>query len=456
MRSHPRSSIERVLDFAYSPHSQVREIYLMDPTFNARKGLRELLRSMVRRRGRKDLALHTELRADSLTADDVRLLKDAGLASAEIGLQTTNPEALREAGRRQNPEKLARGATLLKEAGIEVTTGIILGLPKDTPKGFLATLRWLKQTGAYSVVHPFILSMLPGTDFRTRASKLGIKYDSRPPYYVRSTPTFPEDEFRTALLECERTFNMELDYMAPPSLVDQGSNLISSIDQTAYVSKWIVNPQHESAWPRALPEVISKATNPFTVWFRGVLAADAERFMLKILEEFSLANPHACLHVVMEFEQPPDPAFFQKALEVSADPSLFLNRSYRPLYTEGEVVSLNFAVVLPDPGNRRRRSAIARKFHSMATVIWDWSDLDEARLSLSEAPLLISPEMVELNGSVNGLLSILEAVHEGHTEEILFRDPLFQEVWDYRTRKLDPAVAWPEKIFKVDSGPASQ
>jgi len=448
IRFHPRSSVEKALDFAYSPESSVREIYLMDPTFNSRKGFRTLLRSLAQRRRRKDLALHTELRADGLTANDVGLLKDAGLVSAEIGLQTTNTEALRAAGRRQDLDKVARGATLLKEAGIEVTTGIILGLPGDTPEGFSTTLNWLKQTGAYSVVHPFVLSMLPGTDFRARASKLEIKYDSRPPYYVRSTPTFHEDEFRPAILECERMFEMELDYIPLPSLVDRGAGLISRPDETAYVSKWIVDIRGESKWPWIMPDVIAKATDPFTLWFYGIRAADAERAMLKILGEFALANPHACLHVVLSFAELPDLSFFQQALAVSADPSIFLNRSYRPLYGEGVVVSPNFTIVLPDPGNKRRRSGISRRFHSIATVVWDWNNLDETRLAYAEAPLLISPAMADLNGSGEDFLSVLQEAHEDHFEEILFRDPLFQEVWTYRTRKLDPAMAWPERILK--------
>ena len=447
MRFHPRPSIDQVLDFAYSADEAVREIYLMDPTFNARKGFRALLRSMAQRRRGKDLAVHTELRADSLSREDVNLLKDAGLVTAEVGLQTTNPEALNEAGRRQDLGRTARGVTLLKEAGIEVTTGIILGLPKDTPETFAATLNWLKQTGTYSVIHPFVLSMLPGTDFRARASALGITYSSRPPYYVQATPTFPKHEFRHALLECESTFEMELDYIPPPSLIDRGAGLIAKLEDAPYVSKWIVHPLGGADWLRLVPEVVSKAADPFIFWFRGIWAADAEKAILKILREFSLANPHSCLHVVLEFGDPPGMPFFQKALDVSADPTIFLNQSYRPLYREGEVVSPSFTVLLPDPGNSRARALISKKFSSMATVVWDWTSPDETRLTTSEAPLLISPSMTEHNGSVDGLLAALQGVHGDHPEEVLFRDPIFQQVWNYRTRKLDPNAAWPERIL---------
>ena len=71
-----------------------------------------------------------------------------------------------------------------------------VGLPGDTPEGFVNTLERLKASQSYSVVHPFVLSILPGTDFRLRADELNLQYDPHPPYFVRSTPTFPADEIR--------------------------------------------------------------------------------------------------------------------------------------------------------------------------------------------------------------------------------------------------------------------
>jgi radical SAM superfamily enzyme YgiQ (UPF0313 family) len=237
LRFYPDDCLAKVLDFAYGVDSPVREIYLMDPTFNARKGFRTLLRSMARRRRRSGSPrLHTELRADLLDTNDVTLLKKAGLASAEIGLQTITPEALRSAGRKGDPDKIAQGVDLLKRAGIEVTTGIILGLPKDTPQGFNRTLKWLQKKEAYSVVHPFVLSVLPGTDFRANAKPLGLEYNPRPPYFVSSTPTFPGDKLRAALLECERVFDMEMDYIVPPSLVDSEPGILNVPESAAYIS----------------------------------------------------------------------------------------------------------------------------------------------------------------------------------------------------------------------------
>jgi hypothetical protein len=370
-------------------------------------------------------------------------LKDAGLVTAEVGLQSINPTALRAAGRHVDPDKVSRGVTWLKEADIDVTTGIILGLPGDTPEGFSGTLEWLKRTRAYSVVHPFVLSVLPGTDFRARATDLGLQYDPRPPYYVRSTQTFPEAEFRPALLNCEQMFDMELDYIPPPSLVDTGPGLLTALDGAEYVSKWIVYPER-AEWERALAGVIQKATDPFVIWFRGRYHEPA---MLTMLQEFSDANPHAVLNVVLDFRDIPPVSFFDRAIERAAHPGLFLNRSYHPLYPEGEVVSINFTVLRPDPGQSRERERVASDYISVASVVWEMDWPDEEELDDTEVPLLVSRPLSTVVETYKGILKALNRVHGDCPEQVLFRDNQLQQAWNSLTRNLDPATGLPEKIL---------
>ena len=418
----------------------------MDPTFNASPHFRELLRSMATRRERKDVPLHTELRADLLTREDVLLLKDAGLVSAEVGLQTTNPAALRRAGRKGDPEKVARGVTFLKEAGIEVTTGIILGLPEDTPESFLRTLQWLEQTAAYSVVHPFVLAVLPGTDFRESATSLGLDYDQRPPYYVRSTRTFPADAFRPALLECERIFDMELDHIAPPSLVDCGPEKIRDPSAAAYISKWIVKPDAPNL-TEVLTQIAAKTTDPFTVWFRGNFH---EQAMLSILSRLSSTNPHVCLHVVFELAQLPDRSFLNRALDAAASPGHYLNRSYQPLYAEGEVVNVNFWVLHPDPGDPRGREEIAEQYRSVATVIWDVHEADAETLSQTDVPLLLSVTMPDTGDAVRRVFSTMQIVHEDDAQDVRFRDSALEDAWQILTGQLNPTFEFTESILSTE------
>jgi hypothetical protein len=447
LRFHPRAAVEATLDFAYDSASTVREIYLMDPTFNARPGFRDLLRSMARRRAHKEVKLHTELRADLLSRDDATLFQDAGLASAEVGLQTIEPEALREAGRKGDPDKMARGVNFLKDAAVEVTTGVILGLPRDTPAGFRRTLDWLQKTQAYSVVHPFVLSVLPGTDFRASAERLGLRYDPRPPYYVRSTPSFPEDAFRTALLECESAFDMELDYIAPPSLVDSGPEVTTDPARSPYLSTWIVDLTRNDA-ARALPMVVARSTDPFVFWFRG---RRDERRVLWLLRGFATANPYTCLHVVLEFPEIPGLRFFDRALEATAFPGHYVNRSFWPLYPDGEIVSVNFWIVHPDPQDSLIREHLEEEYLAVAGLIWDTRETDPDRLTQVNAPLLFSGEVQPREEHARVILRALQQTHGDHPEQILFRNAELDEAWCELNGRLTRPLTFPECILSPKS-----
>lgn len=442
IRAHPKRSVEAVLDFAYASDSLVREIYLMDPTFNAAGGFRSILRSMAARRRSRDIAVHTELRADILGPGDVALLRNAGLATAEVGLQTTNAAALAAAGRQGDPNGVARGATLLKDAGVEVTTGIILGLPRDTPSGFSSTLRWLKQSAAYSVVHPFVLSILPGTDFRARARELGLVYETRPPYYVRSTPSFPSSAFGDALIEYEEMFDVELDAIPRPSFVDRGPGMVVKPEDAEYISKWIVAPSRHTRWSRLLPVVLDKASDPFVLWFRGKCQESA---VLEIVRAFADSNPHAVLSVVFETQPPPRPSLLERAVDAAGDPGIFVNRSYAPLSGEGTVITPDFTILLPDPGESPMRAVIADAYASLATVVWErssegpWTDVD--------LPIVIASPFREQAHSPEEFFSLLEGIAADRPEEVFFRDPAPQIAWQRRTGKIDPAAQWPEVVL---------
>ncbi len=443
MRPHSDASIDACLRFAYATDSPVREIYLMDPSFNVRPGFRTLLRRVAELREGKDVAVHTELRADLLTDDDVRLLKEAGLKTAEIGLQSVNPTALEIAGRSTDVERVERGARRLLDVGIDVTTGIILGLPGDTAEGFRATINRLKETGAYSVVQPFTLSVLPGTDFRRNAANLGITYDPRPPYHVKSVPSFSSDEFQPLLLEFESVFGVELDCIPAPSLVDSGDALIAKTDIAPYVSKWIVNPELRRAWASLLPHVIRAASDPFTFWFRG---AQEDVAALEMLQAFVFANPHAVLQVVMEFTTPPSVAFLRGVIDTACDPSLYVNRVYTPLYGEGECVSPLITVVRGGRAPFGGDDSVREEWASYAATVWDLGSALPSDYADVKTPVLIS-RLWESVSDPDALFKDLHGIVDDRPEEILFRCGRLQEKWTRDVRGIEPSRRLSERIL---------
>ncbi|MFH0822819.1 MAG: radical SAM protein [Pseudomonadota bacterium] len=447
VRNHGDEAVRAILDFSYSPDSAVRDIYLMDPSFNARRGFEKILKIMAGGRSKKDIAVHTELRADLLTGADVELLREAGLKSAEVGLQTIGARPLRAAGRASDPEKVARGVHLLKDAGIRVTTGIILGLPEDSPQGFQRTMEWLKSRGAYSEVHPFVLSILPGTDFRSNAADLGLVYDPRPPYYVVSTPSFPRDAFQSALLECETAFDMEMDHIPPPSLVDRGPQVVTDLSRSAYISKWILSYGPSSETEANPHQVAVQSTDPFTIWFRRFSTGKARHAMGSTIRALSESNPHTILHVVLESSPPLPGSFTDELIAAASDPGSYVNRAYSPLYGEGDVVSVNFWVILPWSDNEAEREGMRAPWGEEASIVWDVGDELPEDINNAEGFCLVSRSSDSAGGGCEDLFTKLERLIEDGGNDPLFRDPGLQKAWAARKRGGTGAARFDEGIL---------
>jgi hypothetical protein len=428
VRSHPWSSIRQTLTWAYQEGSGVRELYLMDPSFNVSPHYRDILTLLATLRGQRDVKIHTELRADLIDEKDVELLNAAGVASAEIGLQSTNPRALALAGRIGNPDAIARGVSLLKAAQINVTTGIIIGLPGDTRDGFSRTLDWLKQTQCYTVVHPFLLSVLPGTDFRARAVEMGLSYDTRPPYFVRSTAAFSEDEMHDAMLSCEDVFEVELDHIDLPSLVDSGSDVIVRAETARYVSKWILNPER-SAWGPKLRRIFTKATDPFIFWFKGLDSSQSEGTLAAILSDFCHENPHTVLQVVFEYPTPPRRKFLESLLAEVGNPLVYVNKSLQAWARGAGVVSPTFTVILSDPLDPDSREDISADYEGLAQIVWDVGHPDEEIILRSGTPLVVSAPLNLAGPYGHHLWNLLKTHHADALDEVFFRDRRLQGYW---------------------------
>ncbi len=157
------------------------ELVFLDPTFNSRFDLATLLTGMSDYRMdcfaevRSDL-IHSEATADALA--------QAGFNSLEVGLQTISMEVLHSVGRGGNPLSILKGASLLKESGITPIMDLILGLPGDNPENIELAAIELVNRDLHDQVQTFCLSVLPGTELRMNAEKLGIRYEDRPPYSI--------------------------------------------------------------------------------------------------------------------------------------------------------------------------------------------------------------------------------------------------------------------------------
>jgi hypothetical protein len=300
------------------------------------------------------------------------------------------------------------------------------------------------------VVHPFVLSVLPGTDFRASSKAINLRYHDRPPYYVIDTPDFSKDLLGAALIECEDVLDMEMDYIPPPSLVESGVARHTHPMDVPYVSKWIINPGHERVVQDIFQQVTIKATDPFTFWFKGSLFRPAKRIMAWLAHEFSLMNPHGVIRMVFEFTEPPPLSFLEEILFQCSNPNLFLNRSYEPLHGENAIVALDFTVIVPDLGDAAFRKAFIYEYITIANIVWDCMNPLQQGFSLEQAPVLISGSHKHLARHKDRLFEELREVYADREDEVMFRDYFMQREWDLlrSDKKLFRPI--PEKILSTD------
>jgi len=181
-------------EFDWASDQGVSEVNILDPCFARRPDVLELL-SGLKDRG---LNLNCELNAEDLTPELVTALASGGLKQVEIGLQTTNPVALKHIRRPFNPERFARGVELLRASGVNVMTDVMLGLPGDSLDDVKRTIDFVVERGLYDSLGVYPLAVLPGTRLRLEASELGLDYSPAPPYLLKSGPLMGKAEIEAA------------------------------------------------------------------------------------------------------------------------------------------------------------------------------------------------------------------------------------------------------------------
>jgi hypothetical protein len=215
--------------FALASERRVPEIYLLDPSFTGGRGLEERLARLASLNP-EGIPLHAELRLENVSPQAARLMREAGFASVEAGLQSVNPEALASVGRDFRREAFLRGAGLLQAQGIAIRTGVILGLPGDTLEGFAATLEFLRDHGLAEGAEIYPLAVLPGTALREQAAELGLSYMPSPPYWVLRTPALSETDLFRAVRLAEEMLEAELFAPLVPRFADPAPGITGFLD----------------------------------------------------------------------------------------------------------------------------------------------------------------------------------------------------------------------------------
>lgn len=296
LRFFPESHLRDV--FALARSCGAAEIYLMDPSFNVAPGLEERLR-LLGEVNTTAVSLHTEMRLESVTPRIARWMKAAGFGSVEVGLQSVNLRSLEAVGRVWDQARFIRGARLLQDQGIDIKTGVILGLPHDDLGGFARTLDFVAELNLAESMEIYPLSLLPGTRLREEASELGITFMSRPPYWVQATPTMSAEDFKIAVTLAEE--KLDIDFFPPvvPRFANSHPRFIRFLDLRS----------HAEARLNRLFRHPERTANSLTLLISSRLDHRLLRRLGKWLKQ---ASPFTLVQLVLEDDSLPPPEMIHR------------------------------------------------------------------------------------------------------------------------------------------------
>jgi radical SAM superfamily enzyme YgiQ (UPF0313 family) len=266
-----------------------REVFLLDPTLNQRKDFAELLRLLAAGNPGRRFSYFAELRAEGITEETARLLREANFTEVEVGLQSIEPDAMQLMDRKNNLRAFERGVRAMLEQGIRVKVDLIVGLPGDTVASVRRGLHYVRDNGLCSDLQVFNLAVLPGTAFREDAAKLGLVHQPRPPYYVLKTPKLDRADLFGLIQEAQDVFEIEFDAQAAP--------VLQFDRQTAPGQLCRIDP--DSLAPSILPPLDRRA-QAFTLWMRSGTFDQRRHQAAALIRQLLDDNPFTTLQVVLE------------------------------------------------------------------------------------------------------------------------------------------------------------
>lgn len=180
-------SIDRVKkDLKKLIDARVSQIKFIDRTFNANKKFAKEIMLFLMENDNNYTTYHFEVTAHLLDDDMLEFLSNCkeGLFQFEIGVQTTNQQALDEVGRRDDFERLSYVVKKIASfRNIHQHLDLIAGLPYENYSSFENSFNDVFNLGIEHLQLGF-LKMIKGTGVRDRALLHGYKYKDYAPYEV--------------------------------------------------------------------------------------------------------------------------------------------------------------------------------------------------------------------------------------------------------------------------------
>ena len=168
---------------------KVPQVKFVDRTFNCSHSHAMAIWSYIREHDNGVTNFHFEIAADILTEEELALLRSLrpGLVQLEIGVQSTNPDTLKEIRRMADWERLKEIVERIREGrNIHIHLDLIAGLPLENMESFQRSFNDVYACRPDQLQLGF-LKVLKGAHMHEKADEYGIAYTDFPPYEVLFT-----------------------------------------------------------------------------------------------------------------------------------------------------------------------------------------------------------------------------------------------------------------------------
>lgn len=224
----------------------IRNFTMWSDTFNQnRKFVMEVCAELKKRGLEKKIRWMANSRVDHVDAEVLKEMRSSGCIGVSYGVESGVDEILVNMKKGATAEQARVAVKLTKEAGIEVLTHIIFGLPGDTPETINETIRYVKEMdpdyAQFYCAIPF-----PKTELEEMGKKNGwittedyAKYELNQP--ILNLPTLSMEQLQEARKRAYREFYLRPSYILRRlRKIKSLSDLITNYRQARdFIQSWI-------------------------------------------------------------------------------------------------------------------------------------------------------------------------------------------------------------------------
>ena len=242
-------------------------------------------------------AIRLSTRPDYIDAQRIRLLKEKGVRVVELGVQSLDDQVLAASNRGHSAKHSIEAFELLREAGFQVGVQMMIGLPTQTTRSLMKTVRLIASLRPDFVrIYPVLV--LKGS----RLARLYNEGQYKPlslggavARAARVKKVFDEHDIRVIRIGLQAGADLERSLMAGPYHPAFGEMVASRI-MFQYTRKLLVNSGHDT-------RVVLRINDKDQSVFRGTKSYNMHRLStLGLRERFTLETdpdlPRNSVHII--------------------------------------------------------------------------------------------------------------------------------------------------------------